>query len=65
MSALKDLGYRADHIVVVFRASSGALRAVRGGSSRQALVKVGLGEVAVRWMSVLVFKGLSTLSMTR
>lgn len=30
---------------------SGCLRAVRGGSSRQALVEAGAGEVRVRWMT--------------
>ena len=40
---------------VRFDELAGALRAVRGGSSRQALVKVGLGKVAVRWMSVLEY----------
>ena len=31
---------------------AGALRTTRGGSSRQALVRVGRGEFAVRWMTV-------------
>lgn len=30
---------------------SGCLRTARGGSSRQALVRAGRGEVAIRWMS--------------
>ena len=36
---------RADH-------KAGALRTTRGGSAKQALVRAGRGEVAVRWMGV-------------
>ena len=36
---------RADEI-------AGALRTTTGGSSKQAIVKVGCGDVAVRWMNV-------------
>ncbi len=39
---------RADEI-------AGALRTTRGGSAKQAVLRAGLGEVAVRWMNVLEY----------
>lgn len=57
----KTVGYfgafrrtRNGHAVWEVRADeiAGALRTTRGGSAKQALVRAGLGEVAVRWMNV-------------
>ena len=51
---------RADH-------KAGALRTTRGGSAKQALVRAGRGEIAVRWMGVREYarlQGAESLSYT-